>query len=179
MTDPLAYGEGFGGSHPTNNHHPERKTTMTSDQAMRALADEATQGQWDAYRPYEAYRIYELCSTTEQGLNETLAEVSGYNASADAEFIAACREWVPDALRRLDNARVIARKLLEASGAYSTLDATPEFPEAYQLAQDLYEALDKLEHTDSERRPPVTTPRSSRPTKYGQNQGSAARNEYT
>ena len=121
---------------------------MTSDQAMRSLADEATQGQWDAYRPYEAYRIYELCSTTEQGLNETLAEVSGYNASADAEFIAACREWVPDALRRLDNARVIARKLLEASGAYSTLDATPEFPEAYQLAQDLYEALDKLEHQE-------------------------------
>ena len=116
---------------------------MTSDQAMRSLADEATQGPWDAYRPYEAYRIYELCSTTEQGLNEILAEVSGYNASADAEFIAACREWVPDALRRLDNARVIARKLLEASGAYSTLDATPEFPEAYRLAQDLYEALDE------------------------------------
>ena len=60
-----------------------------------------------------------------------------------ASQIAACREWVPDALRRLDNARVIARKLLEASGAYSTLDATPEFPEAYQLAQDLYEALDE------------------------------------
>ncbi len=67
----------------------------------------------------------------------------GVGRPEDAEFIAACREWVPDALRRLDNARVIARKLLEASGAYSTLDATPEFPEAYQLAQDLYEALDE------------------------------------
>lgn len=94
------------------------ETPMTTDQEMRELADAATQGPWDAYRPYEAYRIYELCSTTEQGLNETLAEVSGYNASADAEFIAACRQWVPDAIRRIEAVREIHQPIKALNTRY-------------------------------------------------------------
>lgn len=69
---------------------------------MEELEQAATEGPWDSYRPNPAYRIYELCSTTPQGLNETLAEVSGYNASADAEFIAAARSSVPKLLAAVE-----------------------------------------------------------------------------
>ena len=156
---------------------------MTSDQAMRSLAEKATDGPWEVGDHYHIqganycqcrdangplvwegkYNINGKMMPTHIHRKEEVSrrDTSIYTATPpdislvalstqeyheidmdDAQFIAACREWVPDALRRLDNARVIARKLLEASGAYSTLDATPEFPEAYQLAQDLYEALD-------------------------------------
>ena len=120
---------------------------------MRSLADEATQGPWRVWYDPDPTKLRDAavetawCHGDIEGDTELITDY--LPTDADAEFIAACREWVPDALRRLDNARVIARKLLEASGAYSTLDATPEFPEAYQLAQDLYEALDKLEHLDA------------------------------
>ena len=111
---------------------------MTSDQTMRALADSATQGPWT----WASHTTVDGDSWAVFDPQDRALASNNDGWAPDAEFIAACREWVPDALRRLDNARVIARKLLEASGAYSTLDATPEFPEAYQLAQDLYEALD-------------------------------------
>ena len=133
---------------------------MTSDQAMRELADKATDGPWEAWTDQDGtpHMQGRLMVGNAAGVipdGETFIDGVEINPIAecytpeDRAFIAACREWVPDTLRRLDNARVIARKLLEASGAYSTLDATPEFPEAYQLAQDLYEALDKLEHLDA------------------------------
>ena len=59
---------------------------------IEARANAATEGPWEAYRPNPAYRIYEICSTTPQGLDETLAEVSGYD---DAEFMAHARADVP------------------------------------------------------------------------------------
>lgn len=90
---------------------------------MEELEQAATEGPWDSYRPNPAYRIYELCSTTPQGLNETLAEVSGYNASADAEFIAAARTSVP---------RMIAA--LEAVTAL--YDALPKWAEPDNLPAD-------------------------------------------
>lgn len=71
---------------------------------LEELAEAATEGPWEAYRPHAAYRVYELCSTTPQGLNETLAEVSGHNASADAEFIAAARSSVPMLLAAVEAA---------------------------------------------------------------------------
>ena len=68
---------------------------------IEARANAATEGPWEAYRPNPAYRIYEICSTTPQGLDETLAEVSGYNASDDAEFIAHARTDMPDLVAAL------------------------------------------------------------------------------
>lgn len=64
-------------------------------QEQRHLAEAATPGPWDSYRPNAAYRIFEVCSTTAQSLNETLAEVSGYNADNDSEFVIAARTSVP------------------------------------------------------------------------------------
>ena len=84
--------------------------TVTAKLAeWEALVEGATEGPWDNYRPNEAYRIHEVCSTTTQGLNETLAEVSGYNAAADAEFIAAAREMVPALLGFVREVRKIHR----------------------------------------------------------------------
>ena len=69
---------------------------------QKRLADAATKGPWDSYRPNPAYRIYEVCSTTPQGLNETLAEVSGYNASNDVEFTVAARSSHPRMVKALE-----------------------------------------------------------------------------
>lgn len=70
---------------------------MTSDQTMRALADAATQGPWDVT---DVPRVYAPC--TEDGSLEPLGDFDHY---ADAEFIAAAREWVPDAIRRIERVR--------------------------------------------------------------------------
>lgn len=78
-------------------------TTITEYLAeQKRLAEAATEGPWDSYRPNAAYRVYELCSTTPQGLNDTLAEVYGHNASDDSEFIVAARESVPRLVAALE-----------------------------------------------------------------------------
>lgn len=85
--------------------------TVTAKLAeWEALVEGATPGPWDNYRPNRAYRIYEVCATTTQGLNETLAEVSGYNADADAEFIAAAREMVPALLGFVEDVLALHRE---------------------------------------------------------------------
>lgn len=63
------------------------------DQTMRALADAATQGPWDVT---DVPRIYAPCTE-----DESLEPLGDFDHYADAEFIAAAREWVPDALERL------------------------------------------------------------------------------
>ncbi len=80
--------------------------------AIRARADAATPGPWDCERPNQAYRIYELSSQSPQGLNETLAEISGYNASDDSEFIAHAREDVPALVAEVDRLRGIVSDIL-------------------------------------------------------------------
>ena len=70
--------------------------------AIKARANAATPGPWDAYRPREMYRLYEVCSTTPSGMEEVLAEVSGYNASNDAEFITHARTDIHDLLDEVD-----------------------------------------------------------------------------
>ncbi len=80
--------------------------------AIRARADAATPGPWDCERPNQAYRIYELSSQSPQGLNETLAEISGFNASADAEFITHARTDIPALLAEVDQLRKIVSDVL-------------------------------------------------------------------
>ena len=65
-----------------------------------------------------------------------------------ASYDALCAIYWPDtqtydvATADLDTVSETVYTVLEAAWPHMK-DATPEFPEAYQLAQDLYEALDE------------------------------------
>ncbi|MSS84508.1 hypothetical protein FYJ24_06965 [Actinomycetaceae bacterium WB03_NA08] len=74
---------------------------MTTDQEMRQLADSATEGPWEANQNDLTGEWKVEYDQEQQWL---IAEVGGgdWNAKNDAEFIAACRDWVPEALKRLE-----------------------------------------------------------------------------
>lgn len=86
---------------------------MTSDQAMRELADEATQGPWRVWYDPDPTKLRDTavetawCHGDIEGDTELITDY--LPTDADAEFIAACREWVPDALRRIEAVREIHR----------------------------------------------------------------------
>lgn len=116
----------------------ERDDDMTTDQEMQQLADNATDGPWEAEDcegelfvgagdtltqwkkgedglrigiPASSWkstnRIYEHdLETWDEGHSKTDDQ-----RRADARFIAACREWVPGAVRRLEAVRELANNL--------------------------------------------------------------------
>lgn len=69
---------------------------------IRARLDAATSRPWEAYRPRPQYRLYEVSSTSPAGLNDVLAEVSGFNASADADLIAHAPTDIEDLLAEVE-----------------------------------------------------------------------------
>lgn len=72
---------------------------MTSDQEMRALAGKATEGPWEDNQD-DLTNDWQVVHDQEQ--RWLIAQIGGgdWNAKNDAAFIAASREWVPDALTR-------------------------------------------------------------------------------
>lgn len=99
---------------------------------IEARANAATEGPWEAYRPNPAYRIYEICSTTPQGLDETLAEVAGYNASDDADFIAHARTDVPWLIEQVRKRDAALQAVLDLHReARNDVDRTPPCPHCH------------------------------------------------
>lgn len=81
-----------------------------SDQEMRALTNQASGGPWEA-REDDLTEIWKV--EYDQEHRYLIAEIGGaeWNSENDAEFIAACREWVPGAVRRLKAVRELANNL--------------------------------------------------------------------
>ena len=107
---------------------------------IEARANAATEGPWEAYRPNPAYRIYEICSTTPQGLDETLAEVSGYNASDDADFIAHARTDVPALMAALRAVLDLADRWAAQSTDYDE-DTEQQIDDGKAIVRAIEEAL--------------------------------------
>ena len=84
---------------------------MTSDQAMRSLADEATQGPWRVWYSPDPTKLRDTavetawCHGDIEGDTELITDY--LPTDVDAEFIAACREWVPEVLERLERVRAL------------------------------------------------------------------------
>lgn len=82
---------------------------MTSDQTMRALADAATDGPWRVWYDPDPTKLRATavetawCHGDIEGDTELITDY--LPTDADAEFIADCREWVPDAIRRIEAVR--------------------------------------------------------------------------
>lgn len=117
--------------------------------AIKARANAATPGPWDAYRPREVYRLYEVCSTTPSGMNEVLAEVSGYNASNDAEFIAAARTDIPDLLAAVERLSRWKREALPVLDGLQELGRALDLPLGTRITGT--EALAAVERLTAER----------------------------
>lgn len=86
---------------------------MTTDQEMRKLADNATDGPWEVTR--SAHDGVDGESWVSYGVDHSDHEIIHTNhvQQDDARFIAASRQWVPDAIRRLD----AIRELIDPSKA--------------------------------------------------------------
>ena len=91
---------------------------MTSDQAMRELADKATDGPWEAWTDQDGtpHMQGRLMVGNAAGVipdGETFIDGVEINPIAecytpeDRAFIAACREWVPEVLERLERVRAL------------------------------------------------------------------------
>lgn len=108
---------------------------MRSDQEMRGLIDEATEGPWDYETIPETgesrvIRYFEFFGDQEEVV------VPGGTELPDAAFITAAREWVPDALQRLEEVREFAH--LQAR---PFPDGVPD-REGQAIAADLLKILD-------------------------------------
>lgn len=94
---------------------------MTTDQEMRELADRATSGPWSADRyteidPDGAYDLARvLAPDPEEPNTAVLGVVHEGILIPDAQFIAACREWVPGALDRLQQVRTACERWAKCS----------------------------------------------------------------
>ena len=63
---------------------------MTDVAELRRLAEAATPGPWDCYRPHPAYRAYSVDQVMPEGhLGETVAVTEDTNADANGLYIAA------------------------------------------------------------------------------------------
>lgn len=85
-------------------HPVTERADMTTDQQMKALADNATEGPWKA-KDDEYDFFYSVVNNYNENENIEYPleiELRAGKSIEDTAFIAACREWVPDAVRRLE-----------------------------------------------------------------------------
>lgn len=95
---------------------------MTTDQTMRALADAATDGPWRVWHDPDPTKLRDTavetawCHGDIDGDTELITDY--LPTDEDAEFIAAAREWVPDAIRRIERVREIHQPIKALNTRY-------------------------------------------------------------
>lgn len=113
---------------------------MTTDQEMQQLADQATDGPWEAFEDNNGYPYNEWLVCADNG-DQQIIDWGNGSTKADAQFIAACREWVPDALKRLEAVRELQNKIARHA-QQDWEEGRPAAALLTQIANDLNQALE-------------------------------------
>lgn len=106
---------------------------MTIDQTMRALADAATDGPWEVtadtvsseYGDWVAHGIKDVAATRDYFDSDPYHVALDPLEKPDAEFIAAAREWVPDAIRRIEAVREACQSRIDKAADSGLFNGEP------------------------------------------------------